>query len=109
MPRTVACSPCFRATKKVTGWIPLVDATRSCFSFTGRYSPEGSRSVVLADLEVVDDGTMIPKDVELEFTPALHVAGESYREIAVTAPDRDEAIRRAMDRLQTFPVWTWSR
>ncbi len=77
--------------------IPPVDATRSCFSFSERYSSEGPRSVVLADWEVMDDGTMIPKDVELEFTQALHLAGENYREIveiAATAPDRDEAIRR---------------
>ena len=43
---------------------------------------------------------MTQKDVELEFTRALHRAGENYGEIAATAPDRDEAIRRVMDRLQ---------
>lgn len=46
---------------------------------------------------------MTNKDVELQFTRALHIAGENYGEIveiAGTASDRDEAIRRVMDRLR---------
>ncbi len=51
----------------------------------------------------MDDGAVTQKNVELEFMGALHRAGENWGEIveiAATAPDRDEAIRQVMDRLQ---------
>lgn len=50
-----------------------------------------------------DNAVMTNKDVELQCTRALHIAGENYGEIdeiAGTASDRDEAIRRVMDRLR---------
>lgn len=63
----------------------------------------GCAGVVATDLGVADDGVVSLEEIELEFSRALDLAGPNYRqvvELAATAPDRDEAIRRVMDRFQ---------
>lgn len=85
------------------GWIPLVDATRSYSSSTQVTPVAGCAGVVATDLGVADDGLVSLEEIELEFSRALDLAGQNYRdvvELAATAPDRDEASRRVVDRFQ---------
>lgn len=61
------------------------------------------RVVLVTDLGVADDGVVSIEEIELEFSRALDLVGQNYREVvelAANAPGRDEAIRLVRERFQ---------